>query len=82
MARPVSSLLPTRRGCYSFYVLAVLMIVYLVNQLDRFILGIAGKSLSRELNFAQFGCFANTSSLFLANTSCVGACVHIKNEST
>lgn len=75
-------MLPTRRGCYSLYVLVVLMVVYLVNQLDRFVLGIASQSLSSELGFSQFACFANTSSLLHSNATCVGACVHIRNEST
>ncbi len=47
---------------YSLYVLLVLMVVYLLNQLDRFVLGIAGKSLARDLHFGTLSCYLNSSS--------------------
>ena len=65
----------------SLYGLLVLMVVYLLNQMDRFILGIASKEIGRDLHFAQFACFPNTSSPPPDNTSCVGACTSFKNES-
>ena len=68
---------------YSLYILAVLMVVYFLNQVDRFVLGITSKSISTDLEFGQFGCFPNVSALHdtdLTNLSCVGACVHIRNE--
>ena len=42
---------------YALYVLLVLMVVYLLNQLDRFVLGIAGRSIARDLQFGQLGCY-------------------------
>ena len=65
----------------SLYGLLVLMVVYLLNQMDRFILGIASKEIGRDLHFAQFACFPNTSSSPPDNASCVGACTSFKNES-
>ena len=69
---------------YSVLVLLVLMLVYLMNQLDRFVLGIAAQSVSRDLDFGQMGCFYNLTALTepqYANVSCKGACVSIKNQS-
>lgn len=65
----------------SLYGLLILMVVYLINQMDRFILGIASKQIGRDLHFAQFACFPNTSSPPPDNASCVGACTSFKNES-
>lgn len=48
---------------YSLYILLILMIVYLLNQLDRFVLGIAGRSLARDLQFGSRSCFVNDSSI-------------------
>lgn len=76
------TVVPMLRGSrrYSLYVLSVLMLVYLFNQLDRFVLGIASQSIARDLDFAQFGCFPNLSALS-GNASCVGACIKITNHS-
>lgn len=52
---------------YSLYVLVVLMVVYLLNQLDRFVLGIAGKSLAKDLHFGTLSCYLSTSNI---STSC------------
>ena len=69
---------------YSFLVLLILMLVYFLNQLDRFVLGIAARSISRDLNFGRMGCFYNLTALSepqYTNVSCKGACINIKNES-
>lgn len=58
---------------YSLYVLLVLMVVYLLNQLDRLVLGIAGESISRDLQFGALGCSVNVSELF-SNTTCINTC--------
>lgn len=67
---------------YALYVLFMLMLVYLFNQMDRFVLGIASRSIAEELDFAHFGCFPNSSAAeeLPDNASCVGACMNIKNE--
>lgn len=60
------------------------MLVYFLNQLDRFVLGIAGQNISRDLNFGRLGCFYNFTALSepeFSNVSCGGACLGIKNES-
>jgi hypothetical protein len=53
---------------YSLYVLVVLMVVYLVNQLDRFVLGIAGKSLAGDLHFGSLGCYLDPTNV--STSSC------------
>ncbi len=65
---------------YHVYVLFVLMVVYLVNQMDRFILGIASRDIANDLHFAQSGCFPDTSAHIPRNASCIGACVRITNK--
>ena len=66
-------------GPYSLYILVVLMVVYLLNQLDRFVLGIAGKSVARDLQFGKLSCFLNSS--YPHNESCVTSCNEIQTES-
>ena len=67
---------------YPSVVVFVLMLVYLFNQLDRFVLGIAAKSISRDLHFGRLGCFYNsTAESLYSNSSCSGGCIHIRNES-
>ena len=41
---------------YSVYVLIWLTITYLINQMDRFLIGIVSKRLSRDLDFGTKGC--------------------------
>lgn len=65
---------------YHIYVLGLLMLVYLVNQMDRFLLGIASRNIAHDLHFAQFGCYPNTSAHIPHNVSCIGACIGITNE--
>jgi MFS family permease len=42
--------------CYSLYVLFVLMLVYLVNQMDRFVLGIAAQQTAQSLEYGDQSC--------------------------
>ncbi len=79
MVRTLSRLCHGARP-YSLYVLGVLMVVYLTNQMDRFLLGVASRDIAHDLHFAQFGCFPDTTSHLPRNSSCIGACIGIKNE--
>ena len=68
---------------YSLYILLILMIVYLLNQLDRFVLGIAGRNLSRDLNFGGMDCFLNFSGLSNASNvskDCITTCNEISSQ--
>lgn len=58
---------------YALYVLLLLMIVYLLNQTDRFILGVCSEEISRDLEFGKRECLVNQSSLGL-NVSCDTNC--------
>ena len=53
------------KGCsarvYSIYVLSMLLLTYLVNQLDRFLLGIVTKPMSQELDYGDWACMRNES---------------------
>jgi len=53
------------QGCraivYSIYVLSMLLLTYLVNQLDRFLLGIVTKPMSQELDYGDLACMRNDS---------------------
>ena len=63
---------------YALYTLFILMVVYLLNQLDRFVLGIAGGSLARDLQFGRKSCYLNTSYVENSSTT-TSACVTICN---
>ncbi len=68
---------------YSLYVLLILMVVYLLNQLDRFVLGIAGRNLSRDLKFGDLSCFLDVSdfsNVTNVSTTCLTTCNGIDNE--
>lgn len=66
-----------RRKAYLFYVLVLLMIVYLINQMDRFILGIASRRISIDLEYGSLGCYANDSH---HNETCNDSCVTYDDE--
>jgi len=63
MAIRLQSVLALLRAAepYSLYILLMLMVVYLLNQLDRFVLGIAGRSLAKDLEFGSRSCLRNVS---------------------
>ena len=46
---------------YSIHVLLMLLLTYLVNQLDRFLLGIVTKPMSQELDYGDWACMRNDS---------------------
>ena len=48
-------------GCYSIYVLVILLVAYLLNQLDRYMLAITNPSMSRDVGYGKLGCFKNLS---------------------
>ena len=58
---------------YALYVLLVLMIVYLLNQTDRFILGVCSEEISRDLQFGERECLVNQSAIG-GNVSCDTNC--------
>ena len=82
MAIRPATILPFLRGArpYSLYVLFVLVLVYTLNQADRFLLSVTGTKIVRDLRFGQFKCQPNTSHSLPDNVSCVGACVGIAHE--
>lgn len=60
---------------YALYTLFILMIVYLFNQLDRFVLGIAGRSMAQDLQFGTMSCYLNNEyEDNSTNTSCLTMC--------
>ena len=46
---------------YSIYVLSMLLLTYLVNQLDRFLLSIVTKPMSQDLDYGDWACMRNSS---------------------
>ena len=67
---------------YSLYTLLILMIVFLHNQLNRFVLGIAGKSLAKDLQFGKKSCYLNTTYMadFTNDSTCDTMCNGFHNE--
>ena len=47
--------------CYSMWVLLLLLLAYLFNQLDRYMLAITITPLAQELQFGDQGCLVNKS---------------------
>ena len=80
MAIRPASIFPFLKGSrpYSLYVLCVLMLVYLLNQANRFLLGVTGKEVVKDLHFGEYICLPNITSSLPDNVSCVGACIEIK----
>ena len=46
---------------YSIYVLFILLLTYLLNQLDRYMLGIVTKPMAQELHYGDMACMKNDS---------------------
>ena len=65
-----------QRG-YKVYVLVLLMLIYLVNQMDRFVLGVGSRGISHDLKFGEMTCHSNLS---LANGSCQDECTTLRNQ--
>jgi hypothetical protein len=55
--------MPSQRSfsMYSLYVLIIMLITYLLNQLDRYMLGIVTKPMSQELHYGDVACMQNDS---------------------
>ena len=47
------------RQAYKLYVLLVMMILYLINQMDRFVLGIGNRAITSELKIGDIVCHSN-----------------------
>ena len=67
---------------YPIYVLFLLMVAYLTNQADRFVLGIASEKISVYLDIGHEGCFPNLSYTGDVNqsTGCSTDCQKQTNE--
>ena len=50
-----------RAGIYSLYVLMLFVIAYLLNQLDRYMLGIVTRPMAQDLEYGDQACMANSS---------------------
>jgi hypothetical protein len=46
---------------YKLYVLLLLLVTYLLNQLDRYMLAITSKSMAQEIHFGDKACMKNSS---------------------
>ena len=71
--RRLKLLVGLARRPYALYVLLILMIVYLLNQTDRFILGVCSEEISRDLEFGERECLVNQSGIGY-NVSCDTNC--------
>ncbi len=47
-------------GCYSIYVLMLLLLAYLLNQLDRYMLAITNTSMARDVHYGDLACMNKT----------------------
>lgn len=63
---------------YSIYVLLILLLTYLLNQLDRYMLAIVTKPLAQEIHYGDQGCMTNASALIPGPQS---LCQKATNES-
>jgi len=45
---------------YNVYVLILLLLTYLLNQLDRYMLAITTKSIAQEIHYGEKSCMINT----------------------
>ncbi|EDV27922.1 uncharacterized protein TRIADDRAFT_13389, partial [Trichoplax adhaerens] len=48
-------------GCYPVYVLILLLLTYLLNQLDRYAIGVTSIYIAQEMQWGNKGCLLNTS---------------------
>ena len=48
---------------YKLYVLLILLVTYLLNQLDRYMLAISSKAMAQEIHFGDKACMKNSSVL-------------------
>ena len=57
----------------------ILMVMYLLNQTDRFILGVCSEELSRDLQFGTQECLVNESAIGGNNVTCDTDCHSLKH---
>lgn len=67
------------RRVYKLYVLLVMMTLYLINMMDRFVLGIGSQRISHDLQFGEMSCHSNASS---SNGTCQNECSTLRNKTT
>ena len=48
-------------GCYNIYVLLLLLLAYLLNQLDRYTLPIVTKPMAQDVHYGDIVCMTNSS---------------------
>lgn len=80
MAIRPATILPFLKGTrpYTLYVLCVLMIVFTLNQKDRFLLGVTSGKITKELNFGEKTCLPNSTSNFSSPAVCSKTCIGLK----
>ena len=54
---------------YAIYVLILLLLAYLLNQLDRYILSVVTKPMAQEVQYGDMQCMANASHGQIYNTT-------------
>lgn len=87
MAISPAAILPFLKGTrpYALYVLCVLMVVFMLNQKDRFLLGVTGRVVAKDLGFGDRSCVPhvpamNNKSNISSSTLCDGECLEIRHE--
>ena len=66
---------------YKLYVLVVMMSLYLINQMDRFVLGIGSREITNELQFGDMTCHPNLT-LTGGNETCQDDCSSLRDNIT
>ena len=66
---------------YKLYVLVVMMSLYLINQMDRFVLGIGSREITNELQFGDMTCHPNLN-LTGGNETCQDDCSSLRDNIT
>ena len=82
MAIRPATILPFLKGTrpYALYVLVVLMLVFTLNQKDRFLLGATGDAVVKALHFGDFSCTPNKTNVS-SSGSCDSSCAKLKTRS-
>ena len=81
MAIRPATILPFLKGTrpYSLYVLVVLMLVFTLNQKDRFLLGVTGDAVVKALRFGDYSCSPNKSNVS-GSGSCDSSCAKLRTQ--
>ena len=70
------------RQAYKLYVLLVMMMLYLINQMDRFVLGVGSRAITSELKIGDIVCHSNLDHNLSSpadNGSCQDECSTLNN---